>query len=56
MESTAARATQYREQAKDLRLIAAKEVEGSTLKDELLKLADEYDKLARHAEGGSYHS
>jgi hypothetical protein len=41
-------------EAARLRLLAAKEIEGSTVKDQLLDLAAEYEKLAREAEDGSY--
>lgn len=54
MESAANRAAHYREQAGELRLMAAKELDGSTIKDQLLDLANQYDRLAKQAENGRH--
>jgi len=51
MESRSNRAIRYREQAAQLRAIAAKDPVASTTRDQLLKLAEEYDRLAAKAEG-----
>jgi len=51
MESRSNCALRYREQAAQLRAIAGKEPQGSTLQDQLLKLAEGYDRLAAQVEG-----
>jgi hypothetical protein len=51
MGSRSDRARGYREQAAELRAIAAKEPQGSIIQDQLLKLAEEYDRLATQIEG-----
>jgi hypothetical protein len=51
MESRSNRALRYREQAAQLRAMAAKEPHGGTIQSELLRLAEEYDRLAGRAEG-----
>jgi hypothetical protein len=53
MESRSNRALRYREQAAQLRAMAAREPYGSTIQNQLLKLAEEYDRLAARAEGAT---
>lgn len=48
MDSPADRAAHYRKEAAELRLMAAREIDGS-IKKELLDLADQYDRLAARA-------
>ena len=50
MDSPADRAAHYRKQAADLRLMAAKELDGSSIKGQLVDLAAQYDRLATQTE------
>jgi hypothetical protein len=48
------RAALYREQAAELRRLAVRETDGSSIKDKLLDLAVEYEKLATQTENSRY--
>jgi|HubBroStandDraft_2_1064218.scaffolds.fasta_scaffold472278_1 hypothetical protein len=52
MDSPADRAAHYRTQAAQLRVMAAEQIEGSMIKDQLLDLAAQYDRLATQIENG----
>jgi hypothetical protein len=54
MDTPADRAAHYRKQAADLRAKAAKEPDGSMLKDQFRNLAKQYDRLATQVENSSY--
>jgi hypothetical protein len=51
MESNSTRSQRHRDQAAQLRAMAAREPPGSTIQEQVLKLAEEYDRLAARAEG-----
>jgi hypothetical protein len=54
MDNPATRAAHYREQAAELRLWALREIDGSSIQDQLLDLAAQYDKLAKETENSPY--
>lgn len=50
METAAKRAEDYRQRAAELRELAARELEGSMIKDQLTRIAAQYELLAKQAE------
>ena len=55
MDSPADRAAHYRTLAADMRLLAAKELDGSSIKGKLLDLVAQYDRLATQTENSGFY-